>query len=228
MRKALMPLVATLALAGGMTGLLIATNAQAQQTVAGLLANPAQSTPAKKPMMLALAQQSPAADDETAAPPPEGGAPDMMADRGARRAQFCKDMYAHKVGELAFTEAKLALTPAQAPLFARWKKVELDTAQGHENECATRPAHERGQRPSVVDRLSMEEKMLKGRLADLQAERPALEALYASLTPDQQKELGHGGMHRPMMGMMGRGPMGHGPMGRGPDGAPMPPPPPAR
>jgi hypothetical protein len=38
MRKALMPLVASLALAGGVTGLLIATNAHAQQAMAGLLA----------------------------------------------------------------------------------------------------------------------------------------------------------------------------------------------
>ncbi len=48
MRKALMPLVASLALCGGVTGLLIATNAQAQQVVAGLLvtsaARPARST----------------------------------------------------------------------------------------------------------------------------------------------------------------------------------------
>jgi hypothetical protein len=178
--------------------------------------------------MLALNSQDQADDNDTAAPPPGGGEPGMMAERGARRAQFCKDIYAHKVGELAFLETKLALTPAQAPAFARWKQVSLDTAHSHEAACAGRPMrHADGKRPTVLDRMAMEEKMLKGRLADLEAERPALETLYAALTPQQQKEFGHGGMHHRMMGrmgMMGHGRMGHGPMGRGPDGAPMPPP----
>jgi len=226
MRKALMPLVASLALCGGVTGLLIATNAQAQQAMAGLLTS--RTPTAKPPVMLALAQQDQLAGGDTAAPPPEGG-DGMLMERGQRRAQFCKTLYARKVGELAFLETKLALTPAQAPLFARWKQVSLDTAHSHETACADRPARQRSaKRPSVLDRLAMEEKMLKSRLSDIQAERPALQALYAALTPDQQKELGHGGgMRRPGMGrMMMGGMMGHrGPMGRGPDGAPPPPPP---
>ena len=97
-------------------------------------------------------------------------------------------------------------------------------------------ARKAGERPSVIDHLAREEDMLKDRLADLQAERPALEALYNTLTPDQRNDLGHdgmrGGMGRPggrmMMGMMGhRGPMGPGmgPMGHGPADAPPPPPP---
>jgi len=208
MRKTLMPLVASLALCGGVTGLLIATNANAQQANA-------------KPVMLALAN-APAAD-ETAVPPPEGG--EAMR---PRLAQFCKTMYAHKVGEMAFLEAKLSLTPAQTPLFARWKQVSLDTARQRQEKCLDRPAHMAGKRPTLPDRLAMEEKMLKTRLTNLEAERPALTALYASLTPEQQAELGHDG--RPMrhgMGMMGpRGRMGMmGPMGHGPDGAPPPPPP---
>jgi hypothetical protein len=228
MRKALMPLVASLALAGGMTGLLIATNAQAQQAVAGLLTTPAQ---AKKPMLLAMNQQDQLGADDTAAPPSEGG-PDMMAERGARRAQMCQDMYAHKVGELAFLETKLSLTPAQTPLFARWKQVSLDTARSHSQTCADRPMRKAGERPTILDRLSREETMLKSRLSDIQAERPALSALYAALTPQQQEEFGHGGMGR--MGRMGPPRMmggmmdHHGPMGRGPDGVPPPPPPPAQ
>lgn len=206
MRKTLMPLVASLALCGGVTGLLIATNA-----------NAAQQAPAK-PVMLALA--TPQAEADTAMPPPEGG--DAMR---PRLAQFCKDMYAHKVGEMAFLETKLSLTPAQTPLFDKWKRVSLDTARQRQDTCLNRPAHMAGKRPTLPDRLAMEEQMLKTRLTDLQAERPALTALYAALTPQQQAELGHG--DRPMrrhMGMMGpRGPM-MGPMGHGPEDAPPPPP----
>ena len=93
----------------------------------------------------------------------------------------------------------------------------------------------------MVDRLNNEETMLKQRLADIDAEKPALTAFYGSLSDQQKQEFGHGSMHHMggpmMMGMMGRphpgmgGPMGHGP---GPMGGPMgpagdaPPPPPAQ
>jgi hypothetical protein len=88
----------------------------------------------------------------------------------------------------------------------------------------------------MMARLTMEETMLKRRLADIDAERPSLGALYASLNPEQKQEVGHaamramGGRMGMMMGMMGgrhhgmgsgRGPMGHGPMG---DMPPAPPP----
>ena len=230
MRKALLPLIASLALCGTATAALIATNARAAQT-------------ARKPVMIALVTPSQMADD--AAPPTEGGPPPGMPDRmmdGAHRAQFCHDMYAHKVGQLAFLEAKLSLNANQEPLFAHWKQASLDIAKQREGNCTS---HERraggpGQRPSVVDRLAKEEDFLKRRLADIEAERPALTALYASLTPTQKEEFGRGGMRpmagrmRMMMGMMGRHPgmgpgrmMGHGPMDHGPMGD-APPPSPAQ
>jgi hypothetical protein len=228
MRKALLPLIASLALCGTATVALVATNARAAQT-------------GRKPVMIDLVTPSQMADD--AAPPTEGGPPGMqdgMMD-GPRRAQFCHDMYAHKVGELAFLEAKLSLNASQEPLFAHWKQASLDIAKQREGSCSSdqRRARGPGQHPSVVDRLTREEDMLKRRLADIEAERPALTALYASLTPAQKEEFGRGGMRpmagrmRMMMGMMGRHPgMGPGRMGRGPmDHGPMgdaPPPPPAQ
>jgi len=234
MRKALVPMLASLALCGAATIALIATNAQADQT-------------AKKPMMIALAAQA-GLPSHAAAPPSDGGPPGMgMRDMGARREQMCHDMYAGKVGELAFLEAKLSLDARQAPLFDRWKQTSLDIAKQHESQCVgrqpRRAAGERGERPSMMDRLTREEDMLKRRLSDIQTERPALEALYGALTPQQKEEFGMRGMgrHHMMMGMMDRhpgmmrhgGPMGRqgpmqGPMnGRGPMGAPPEPPPPA-
>ena len=235
MRKALLPLVASLALCGAATGALIATNASAAQTP-------------KKPVMVAMVT-GPSLGSETAAPGAEGGPPpgDMMGPgmgqmrehMRARLAQMCKDEYAHKVGEMAFLETKLALTPAQAPAFARWKQVTLDIAHKRSGECDARLSKAGG---SMIDRMAREEEMLKTRLANLEAERPALEALYNALTPDQRKELGRGGMgdhpmmRQMMMGMMGRhrgmGPMGGppgmpgmGPMDHRPADAPPPPPP---
>jgi len=251
MRKALLPMIASLALCGAATGALIATNARAAQTP-------------KKPVMVAMVTTP--GLGETAAPGPDGGMPsnammDAPGDMGgamngpmdgkmgerfrAHMAQMCKDIYAHKVGEMAFLETKLALTPAQAPAFGRWKQVSLDIAQRHSGECSSRTAkfgekmaaRKAGTRPSVIDRLAREEDRLKGELADLQAERPVMEALYNTLTPEQRNELGHGGlrggMERPggpmVMGMMrlpGMGPMGGPGMGPMHGPADMPPPPP--
>jgi hypothetical protein len=244
-------MIASLALCGAATGALIATNARADQSP-------------KKPVMVAMVTTP--GLGMTAAPGPEGGpppgammdAPGDLAGMGgpmdgkmgerfkAHMAQMCKDMYAHKVGELAFLEAKLTLTPAQTSAFSRWKQVSLEIAQRRSGQCNTRIAkigekaadRKAGMRPSVIDQMAREEDRLKSELADLQAERPAIEALYNALTPDQRNELGHGGMGRPggrmMMGMMGHhGPMGPGmgPMGgpgmgpHGPADAPPPHPP---
>jgi hypothetical protein len=221
MRKALLPMIASLALCGAATAALIATNASAAQT-------------ARRPAMIAqFAPQDGAGPRAEGGPP---GMPDRMMDRGARRGQMCQDMYAHKAGELAFLEAKLSLTATQEPLFAHWKQASLDVAKRHEGDCATREHREPGQRRDLMARLNMEETMLKRRLADLDAERPSLTAFYAALDPAQKEEFGHaamramgGRMH--MMGMMGRHPgpgrMGMGPMGHGPMGE-APPPPPAQ
>ena len=234
MRKALVPMIASLALCGAATAALIATNARAEQS-------------GRKPMLIALTQDGGPGGDAAAAGP--GRSPEMIRDRAQRRAQFCKDMYARKVGELAFMEAKLSLNASQQPLFDHWKQASLDVARQHQDDCASREGHKPGERPSVVDRLTMEETMLRKRLANIDAEKPSLTAFYDSLSPQQKQEFGHAGMHgmegrrhimmgmmggpRPGMGgRMGRGPMGPGPMGPGPMGpgslGNAPPPPPAQ
>lgn len=229
MRKALLPMVASLALCGAATVALIATNARADQTT-------------RKPMMIAMANQDTMPGSAAAAPDGAGG-PGMMHDMAAHREQMCKNMYARKVGELAYLEAQLSLTPAQEPLFQNWKQASLDIAKQREGDCTTREQRKPGERPGVVDRLNMEETMLKKRLANLQTMRPSLTAFYDSLSPAQKQEFGHdarrhmqGRMHmmmgrqRPpeMGGHMGHGPMGAGPMGSGPMGDAPPPPPPAQ
>src|SRR3954469_13967820 len=103
MRKALLPIVASLALCGAATAALIATNANAAQTARPMmLALIGDAGAARKPVM--IAQLAPG---EGAGPRGEAGPPDMqdaMMDPGMRPGQLCQDMYAHKVGELAFLE----------------------------------------------------------------------------------------------------------------------------
>jgi hypothetical protein len=197
-------------------------------------------------MMIALVAQD-TARRATAAPAAEAGSGQNVmrenrlenrAENRLGREQLCRDLYARKVGELAFLEAKLALDTKQAPLFARWKQASLDIAKQRENDCTSANAPLRalhGRRQTVVDRMAMEEDLLKKRLADIQAERPALTALYNALTPLQKDEMGHADMRRMagrmnlMFSMMDRphpdmGPMGHGPMGGpGMGGPPEPP-----
>jgi hypothetical protein len=226
-------MIASLALCGAATAALIATNAHAEQS-------------GRKPVMLGLVGQDTLPGGDAAAPAPEGGPPpDMMRDHAARRAQFCKDMYARKVGEMAFLEAKLSLSASQQPLFDHWKQASLDVAKQREGDCGAREGYKPGERPDVLDRLNREETMLKKRLADLDAQKPSLAAFYDSLSPQQKQEFGRAAMHRMagrmhmMMGMMGRRPGMGGPMGRGPMGGPpgpmgpgpmgdVPPPPPAQ
>ena len=209
MRKAIFPMVASLALCGAAIAALLATNARAEQGV-------------RKPVMIALV--TPDKTDTMAAPRTQG-APDGREGE-PRREQVCKVLYARKAGELAFLEANLSLSANQAPLFARWKQASLDVAKQHEGDCSgrKRPKEARGQRLTVVDRLALEEDLLKRRLSDIQTERPALTALYAALTPAQKREFGEddlrrmaGRMHM-MLGMIERPHRGIGPMGRGPMG----------
>jgi hypothetical protein len=97
-----------------------------------------------------------------------------------RFAEMCIDRQAGAAGALAYLEAKLALTDKQQPLFERWKKVKLASVK--EADCSPPPTGE----PSIIDGLKREEKILRARLAEVKAETPALEALIAALTPEQQ------------------------------------------
>lgn len=221
MHKALLPTLASLLICGAATAALIATNANADQT-------------GRKPvMMLAQNQQPPNMDREVGPPPPPGMDGAMM--EGPRRGQFCRDIYARSAGEMAFLEAKLQLTPSQQPLFARWKDVSLDIAKRHEGDCGNRVSRLRadGQRPDMIQRLDREEEMLKTRLADIDAKRPALAALYGALTPAQKEEFSRAARHRMegrmhMMGMMRHMPEMGRRLGRGPAGEPPLPQPPPR
>ena len=136
-------------------------------------------------------------------------------DRAARMTARCDDRFAKQVGRLAYIQARLAITPSQQGAFERWKSVKTDIAKRQEAACASRtssagPQRDAanrptpGERPSPTERMAKMEDRLKQRLADLSQERPALEALYASLTPEQKNALGRDrGGERGMRGHRG-------------------------
>ena len=202
MRKAFVPLLASLLLYGAATGALVATGAQAQ-------------TGTRNPVMLA---------QNTETPPANMGRMHRFdpADMAARHKQRCEDGYARSVGRMAYLETRLNLTGSQQSLFSAWRSVKLDIAKRHADSCAQRDASQTRKEVSPVDRMARMEDRLKKRIADLDAERPAFAALYGALSPDQQKVLTphrHGMMHG-RHGMMGRGMMRHGPMNSQPAAPP--------
>jgi hypothetical protein len=223
MRKALLPALASLLICGTATAALIANNAHADQSN-------------HRPVMLMVAQsRAPAAEPEAGPALAPGMVPgmDRVIIRGPHDGQLCQDMYARKAGELAFLEAKLQLNAGQQPLFARWKGIGLDIAKRDEGACNGRVRKLRtGQQPDMMLRLDREEVMLKTRLADIQAERPALNALYGALNPTQKQEFARTArqgmgehMHMAMVMMRQAPEMGRR-LGRGPDGGPPMPSPP--
>ena len=130
----------------------------------------AEQPSARKPVLLAQAG------------PPRG------QDMDRERQPSCSDITTDKQEEMRWLESRLSLTGAQAPLFARWRQVALDIARRNQSECT---AYQRnaGRAPSLLESIAEEETMLRGRLADLQTERPVLEAFYRSLSPGQRNQL---------------------------------------
>jgi hypothetical protein len=239
-------MIACLALCGAATTAMVISSARAQPGP-------------HKPMMVAGVPDLQLAANDTpppdGAPPPRGLGLHTPADMAARMTQMCQDQVARESGDLAYTETRLNLTATEQPLFERWKVARLSVARRHAEQCATRVSQRLAQRqtnqgqsgqnkssqpglaanrPGPAERMAQEEDRLKQRLADIDAERPALQAFTNALSPQQKMELDRGGMGRrgPRGGMMDRtrfaqamdphGPMGPGPMGRGPmDRGPM-------
>ncbi len=192
MRKAFVPLLASLLLCSAATGVLVATTAHAQ-------------TAPHTPVMVAMAGPGTMLAQNLPNAPAPRGMRDMPspADIAQRRKERCEDGYARQAGRMAYLETKLGLTPAQAPLFAAFKSVRLDIAKRHADECSARATDQSSRNASPVDRMARMEDMLKKRIADLDQERPVFAALYNALTPDQRKALSPH-RHRMMRRGMGR------------------------
>jgi hypothetical protein len=167
------------------------------------------------PFFASLALCASAAMAQDAPPAPPAPAAGQMGhgpwhmnkeDMAKHHAQMCSDFYARAVGKLAYLETKLALTDSQKPLFARWQKVMLSNAKSREGACEA--AKLPGKDASIVDLAKLREQKLKDRLADLQAQLPALEALAGSLNQEQTHIFDHAAraeMMEHMRGMHERG-----------------------
>ena len=100
----------------------------------------------------------------------------------------CIDRLAWRAARRAYVEAKLDLTAEQRPL---WDKVQ-SIAQGEQQKerqlCGQLKS---GEEATVLDRMDRAQQFLSARLAALQSAKPAVQALYQSLTPEQKEIFDH-------------------------------------
>jgi LTXXQ motif family protein len=115
--------------------------------------------------------------------------------------KMCVEHFARSAGRLAYLEAKLQLTAEQQPLWNKWAEAEATGSATLRDDClAAVPAKDTPR--TALDRDSQVEKLLSDKLDTLKTARPALEALYRSLTPEQRAAFDRG--IRPGHGMGGQ------------------------
>ena len=98
---------------------------------------------------------------------------------------MCIEHFARSAGRLAYLEAKLQLSTDQQPLWNKWADATSAGNGTMRDDCiAAVPAKDTLK--TALDRDSTIEKLLSDKLDALKTARPALEALYQSLTPEQR------------------------------------------
>jgi hypothetical protein len=102
--------------------------------------------------------------------------------------QWCLDRLAHRAAMRAYVGVKLNLNPDQQQLWERVQNAAQAEEQQERQICASLKP---GAEPSVLERMDRMQQLLQTRLNGLQAARPAVQALYQSLTPEQQAILNH-------------------------------------
>jgi hypothetical protein len=106
----------------------------------------------------------------------------------------CLDHVAHLAGLVAYLEVRLDLTPEQRPLWGKLKDAAQAGIEKQRQVCESVGAEDHP--PTVLDREARAEQFLAAQLALLQSTRPALEALYTALSPEQRAVLDRPWRHR--------------------------------
>ena len=95
----------------------------------------------------------------------------------------CADRLAWRAARRAYVEAKLNLTAEQQPLWDKAQSAAQTEEQKERQLCASLKP---GAEPTTLERMDRMQQFLSARLEGLQAAKPAVQALYQSLTPEQQ------------------------------------------
>ena len=97
--------------------------------------------------------------------------------------EWCSDRLAHRAAMRAYMGVKLNLTAEQQPL---WDKVQSAAQAEEQQERQLCASMKPGAEPTLLDRMDRMQQFLSARLEGLQAAKPAVQALYQALTPEQQ------------------------------------------
>ena len=113
--------------------------------------------------------------------------------------EWCLDRLAHRAARRAYVGVKLNLTAEQQPL---WDKVQSARAgRGTAGASAVRRSQAGRRTDRCSTRMDRMQQFLQARLNGLQAAKPAVQALYQALTPEQQailnRPFGRRGMSGP-------------------------------
>jgi LTXXQ motif family protein len=157
------------------------------------------------PMLAWSADPEPQPQTAEAAPAPQsmgpmGGMQGMMGGMGMRGPtremmrrmaqmpprQRCEERIARRAGVIAYTVTKLNLTAEQKPLWDRLNGIVQGATDRERQLCASLPSVEQRGQETILDRVNRREQFLSARLQALQQAKPALEALYQALSPDQK------------------------------------------
>ena len=102
--------------------------------------------------------------------------------------QRCVDRLAHRAAHRAYVETELNLTPQQQPLWDKLQGIAQSEQQKERQLCSQlKPESEL----TMLDRMDRVQRFLTARLDALQAAKPAVQALYQSLTPEQKAIFDH-------------------------------------
>jgi hypothetical protein len=102
--------------------------------------------------------------------------------------QRCIDRLARRAAHRAYVETELNLTPAQRPLWDKLQSIAQGEQQKERQFCSQlKPPREM----TTLDRMNRAQQFLTARLDALNAAKPAVQALYQSLTPEQKAIFDH-------------------------------------
>lgn len=149
--------------------------------------------------LLELAQTPPATS-----PPAATGGHDRHEQREQQATNpraFCLDQIARRAGHRTYMKLRLDLKPEQMTAWNAFAKASDDADVKDVARCNALPT-EMKDKPTFVERLTMEETIMKARIARIEAVKPSLQTLYDTLSPEQKAVLdsprpmgGRGGMH---------------------------------
>jgi hypothetical protein len=102
--------------------------------------------------------------------------------------QRCIDRLAWRAARRAYVEAELDLTAEQRPLWDKLQSVAQAEQQKERQWCQQLKP---GEQSTALDRMDRAQQFLSARLDALQSSKPAVQALYQSLTPEQKAIFDH-------------------------------------